>query len=71
MGAFLKKRPLPWPIIIDHTGVNHTAFQVPHHPSLFLIDRHGRLRVALVHEKGLEEAVAAFVREQDEPVRAQ
>lgn len=66
VGTFLEKRPLPWPVIVDQTGTNQKAYQVTHYPSLFLIDRNGRLRVALAHEKGLEEAVAELLREETE-----
>ena len=63
LDAYLKKSPLPWDTIKDSTGKIAREFQVPHYPSLFLIDRQGVIRVALAHKSGLETAIVTLLKE--------
>ena len=64
LAASLKKASLPWENIVDSTGEMVSSFQVPHYPSLYLVDRQGVLRVALAHEAGLDTAIAALLKEE-------
>ena len=56
-------RMIPWANIVDTTGEIAKAYDVPHFPSLYLVDRKGTLRVALVHRYGLESAIQALLAE--------
>jgi len=63
MSEYLTQQNIPWTNIVDHSGDIAEAYCVPHYPSLFLIDRRGVLRVALVHPAGLADAVASLLDE--------
>ena len=65
LDAYLKKKPLPWETIKDSTGKIAGSFQVPHYPSLYLVDRQGVLRVALAHKAGLDTAIGALLKEKN------
>lgn len=58
---FIAEKDIQWPNVVDAAGSLVEAFEVPHFPSYFLVDRHGMLRVALVHPLGLEAAVEQLV----------
>ncbi len=61
MADYLKDRNILWPNIIDQDDVFMKSYAVPHFPSLYLIDREGILRVALLHTAGLDDAVASML----------
>lgn len=62
---FVKKRGVPWLNIVDSEDEIGNVFQVPHYPSLYLIDRAGILRVALVHPLGLEQAIVSLLEQSE------
>jgi thiol-disulfide isomerase/thioredoxin len=61
MADYLKDKNILWPNIIDQDDGFKKTYAVPHFPSLYLIDREGILRVALLHTAGLDEAVASML----------
>ena len=63
LDEYLEEKPLPWDNIVDSTGKIISSYQVPHYPSLYLVDRRGVLRVALAHRMGLEPAILTLLEE--------
>ena len=63
---FVKKRGVPWLNIVDSDDEIGKVFQVPHYPSLYLVDRAGILRVALVHPLGLEQAIVSLLEQSED-----
>jgi thiol-disulfide isomerase/thioredoxin len=61
LDAFVKEKNIPWLNLVDKGDTVAKAFQVPHYPSLFIVDREGVLRIALAHPIGLEEAVLSLL----------
>jgi thiol-disulfide isomerase/thioredoxin len=60
---YLAKKELPWIHLVDREDSTVKHFFVPHYPSLYLVDRTGKVRVALAHAQGLEESVKKLLSE--------
>jgi thiol-disulfide isomerase/thioredoxin len=60
---YLAKKALPWIHLVDREDSTVTTFLVPHYPSLYLLDRSGKVRAALAHPQGLEESVKKLLGE--------
>lgn len=60
---YLAKKELPWIHLVDREDSTVESFFVPHYPSLYLVDRSGKVRVALAHPQGLEESVKKLLGE--------
>lgn len=60
---YLAKKSLPWIHLVDREDSTVKTFLVPHYPSLYLLDRSGKVRVALAHPRGLEESVKKLLGE--------
>ncbi len=54
---YLAKKELPWIHLVDREDSTVKTFFVPHYPSLYLLDRSGKVRVALAHPQKIEETV--------------
>jgi thiol-disulfide isomerase/thioredoxin len=63
VNAYLRSHPKEWPNIIDSDGALAEAYRVKTWPSLYIIDKEGRVRVALPHVLGLEAAVTRLISE--------
>ncbi len=61
--AFLEKTPLPWVTGVDVENRTEKAYAVDSWPSIYLIDRKGKLRFANPLTDQLEEAVQVLLRE--------
>jgi thiol-disulfide isomerase/thioredoxin len=60
---YLKNHPLSWHTVVDSSGGLMDSYSVKGIPCAFLVDRRGVLRVAMVHDCGLEDAIVALLRE--------
>jgi thiol-disulfide isomerase/thioredoxin len=60
---YLAKKSLPWIHLVDREDSTVKTFFVPHYPSLYLLDRSGKVRVALAHPQGIEETVKKLLSE--------
>ena len=65
MAEFVADEALRWPNAADVDRATTDAWRVPHYPSLYLIDRAGRLRFAGLHRSDLERAVADLLAENE------
>ena len=63
LAEYLANKELPWVQLVDKEDSTVTSFYVPHYPSLYLVDRTGKVRVALAHPKGLEASVKKLLSE--------
>jgi thiol-disulfide isomerase/thioredoxin len=61
---YLRKNPKPWPNLPDTNGKLAEAFGVPHYPGIYLVDRRGKLRVAVPFRPALESAIQKLLQEQ-------
>jgi len=61
--GYLRTHPKSWPQIIDANDEFAKSYQVKSYPTLFLIDRTGKLRVVQPHVVGLEAAIAKLLAE--------
>lgn len=63
LADFMAKKKLPWLQLVDQKDATAGKYHVPHYPSIYLIDRSGKLRVALAHPDGLEQTVTTLLKE--------
>jgi thiol-disulfide isomerase/thioredoxin len=63
IGQFLKTNPKAWANIVDSDKTLEESYRVERHPTLFLVDKAGRIRVAQPHVVGLEDAVKRLLKE--------
>ena len=63
MADFAKEKQLPWPVATDVETKTVRAWKVESYPSLYLIDRAGKLRVATIYRGDLERAIVTLLRE--------
>ncbi len=63
LADYLAKKEFPWIHLVDREDSTVKNFFVPHYPSLYLVDRTGKIRVALAHSQGLEESVKKLLSE--------
>jgi len=63
INAYLSSHPKAWPNIVDSNGTFAKGYEVSVWPSLYIIDKQGRVRVALPHVLGLDAAVAQLLSE--------
>lgn len=62
--GFMIEKDITWQNIVDESSEIKHAFEVPHYPSYYLIDRKGILRVALADPLGLMDAVDQLIAEE-------
>ncbi len=63
MAAYIDEHKIAWPTAADVEKKTAKAWKVPSYPSLYLVDRAGKLRVARVFRGDLERAVSLLLRE--------
>jgi thiol-disulfide isomerase/thioredoxin len=65
IGRFLEtnSNPKGWANIVDSDGTLEESYRVERFPTLFLVDKAGRIRVAQPHVAGLEDAVQRLLKE--------
>ena len=63
MAAFAKQQNITYPVAADVGDKTTTAFRVDSFPDYYLIDRHGKLRVADLANGDLERAVQVLLAE--------
>jgi thiol-disulfide isomerase/thioredoxin len=63
VGRFLEKHPKDWVNIVDSDKTLEGAYHVARFPTLFLVDKAGRIRIAQPHVVGLEDAVKRLLEE--------
>ncbi|MEQ1829941.1 MAG: TlpA disulfide reductase family protein, partial [Pirellula sp.] len=61
--SFLKRNPLPWVNGIDTKNQTAKAYSVGSWPSIYLVDRHGKLRIANPIFDQLEQAIQSLLDE--------
>ena len=63
MDEFLRKNPKPWPNIEDTTGELAKSFAVPYYPGMYLVDKQGKIRIAIPHRLGIEDSIQKLLDE--------
>jgi thiol-disulfide isomerase/thioredoxin len=65
MAEVVAQRSIRYPVCADRTGQIIRAYDVDSYPDYYLIDRAGRLRIADCRADALEQAIEAFLAEND------
>lgn len=60
---------VPYPVVQDNDGLNWTAYQTSYWPTLYLIDKNGRLRYSHIGEGSYLETESAINLLLNEPVQ--
>lgn len=67
MAGFVAEKELPWAFSADSNRVLYRELGVAAIPAYFVVDRHGKMRVAGADRTKLEEIIAALIEEEAEP----
>ena len=63
IGRFFETNPKDWANIVDSDKTLEESYRVEKFPTLFLVDKAGRIRVAQPHVVGLDAAVKRLLKE--------
>ncbi len=61
---YVEQESIAWPMAVDVDKATVQGWNVPHYPTLFLIDRTGKLRFASLYHGDLERAIVQLLEEE-------
>ncbi|HEV3339250.1 MAG TPA: redoxin domain-containing protein, partial [Pirellulales bacterium] len=67
MAEYVEQKSIPWPVAADVDDATVKAWTVRNYPTLFLIDRQGKVRIAGLYRGDLERAVVQLLEETAAP----